>query len=59
MVVFCEMNIFLLSSLPNMINDSGSAVVGGRWVNGKVVRGLILIFSILAINKKQISHSNL
>ena len=49
MFVFCKKNMFLLSSLSNMINDSVSP-----WVVGKVVGGLILVFSILMINKKQI-----
>ena len=42
------MNIFLLSSLSNMIIDSASHWVGGRWsverwsvVGGLVVRGFI------------------
>ena len=32
--VFCKMNMFLLSSLSNMIQDSASRWVGGRWVGG-------------------------
>ena len=52
MFVFCKKNMFLLSSLSNMINDSVSP-----WVVGKVVGGLILVFSILMINKKQIWSS--
>ena len=46
------MNMFLLSSISNMINDSVNRWVGGRWVGGKVVGGLISIFSILMTNKK-------
>ena len=42
--VFCKMNMFLLSSLSNMINDSVSRWVGSRWIGGKVVGGQILIF---------------
>ena len=49
MFVFCKMNMFLLSSLSNMTNDSVSHWFGGRWVGS-----LIFIFSILSINKKQI-----
>ena len=49
MFVFSKMNMFLLSSLSNMINDSVSHWFGGRWVGS-----LIFIFSILTINKKQI-----
>ena len=42
--VFCKMNMFLLPSLSNMINDSTSRgverkLVGGRLVGGSVVRG--------------------
>ena len=48
------MNMFLLSSISNMINDSVNRWVGGRW---KVVGGLILIFSVLTTNKKQIWSS--
>ena len=36
-----------------MINDSVSRWVGGPWVGVKVVKGLILIISILTTNKKQ------
>ena len=34
-VVFCKMNMFLLSSLASMIIDSVSRWVGGRWVSGR------------------------
>ena len=32
MLVFCKMNMSLLSSLPNMIIDSVSGWVGSQWV---------------------------
>ena len=38
-LVFCKMNMLLLSSLPNMIIDSVSHWVGSRWVAGQVVGG--------------------
>ena len=50
--VFCKINMFLLSSVSNMINDSVNYWVEGHWVSG-----LILIFSILTTSKKQISSS--
>ena len=32
LLVFCKMNMFLLSTLPNMIVDSVSRWIGSRWV---------------------------
>ena len=42
MLVFCKVNVFLLSSLPSMIIDSVSHWVGSRWVAGLVVGGWLV-----------------
>ena len=41
------MNMFLLSSLPDMIIDSMSRWVGSRWVGGKVVGGRLVGGSVV------------
>ena len=45
--VFCKMNMFLLSSLPNMIIDSVSRWVGSQWVAGLVVGGRLVGGSVV------------
>ena len=37
--VFCKMNMLLLPSLSNMIIDSASCWVGGRWLVSREVSG--------------------
>ena len=40
--VFCKMNMFLISSLANLIIDSASRWVGGWWVGGRLVDGSVV-----------------
>ena len=54
MFVFCKMNIFLLSSLSNMIIDSVSCWVCGQWVCGWGVGGRLVDESVVrGFNKTQ------
>ena len=54
MLVFCKMNMFLLSNLSNIIVDSVSHWVGSRWVAGYVVGGRLVGGSaVRGFNKTQ------